>query len=192
LSFFWRLYLVSLNASPDRIYGGFDTEADVLLTGCWLALVRWPAGTKEVLAKIWPVAALALGASFYEMQVTSFFAQAIGIAGAAIISAFLIVGSSEGILNRLLSLRPMTFIGKISYGLYLWHLPFIMLLRMKFPAVSPIYAIIAAYLTAVLSYYTVEKYFRNLKTRFEPTRTAMLRAAEMDRGDQALTNQMVA
>jgi peptidoglycan/LPS O-acetylase OafA/YrhL len=43
-----------------------------------------------------------------------------------LLGGVLFVGLSQkpdGITSRILSIRPLVFIGKISYGMYLWHLP---------------------------------------------------------------------
>ena len=58
--------------------------------------------------------------------------------GAALIIA---AGSyGETAVSRVLSLSPFVFIGLISYSLYLWHWPIIVLLREAVPVVefSPI------------------------------------------------------
>jgi uncharacterized membrane protein len=45
------------------------------------------------------------------------------VAGAAVIVVADLVAGSHSLLARPLATRPMIFIGKISYGLYLLHLP---------------------------------------------------------------------
>lgn len=44
-----------------------------------------------------------------------------GLASAAIISH--LYDREQGLLSQVLSTRPMVFIGKLSYSLYLWHVP---------------------------------------------------------------------
>lgn len=44
-------------------------------------------------------------------------------------SAWLIVGNKNNFLQRFLALRPIVWIGLISYPLYLWHWPILALLR---------------------------------------------------------------
>ncbi len=66
---------------------------------------------------------------------------------------------------RFLSLRPVVFIGLISYSLYLWHWPILVFLRHVFadPALPPrvtLIAIAASFVAAVLSWAIVERPFR--------------------------------
>jgi len=81
-------------------------------------------------------------------------------------TALLIVsgGGKQGIANRLLSLRPVVFVGLISYSLYLWHWPLIVFLHYylnrelhHFEAAA---AVVASFFVAVLSYRFIEAPFR--------------------------------
>jgi len=70
-------------------------------------------------------------------------------------------------INKTLSYSPLVFIGKISYSLYLWHWPAIVLTR-DYNSVYPKHFIIGAlvivtFTTAVLSYYFIEKTTRRYK-----------------------------
>jgi peptidoglycan/LPS O-acetylase OafA/YrhL len=61
----------------------------------------------------------------------------------------------------------MTFTGKISYGLYLWHFPLLMLAEKRFPGLSPLIVLAVVYLVATCSWFTVERHFRRLKARLD-------------------------
>jgi peptidoglycan/LPS O-acetylase OafA/YrhL len=54
-------------------------------------------------------------------------------AGALILSG----KGAPGVVNRALALRPMVFIGLISYSLYLWHWPVLVLVRYTGQTLSP-------------------------------------------------------
>ena len=84
-------------------------------------------------------------------------------------------------LGRVLNGRPLTTVGVLSYGLYLWQQPFLGPLRpfwaFRLPWNLPVIAALACG-----SYYLVEQPFLRLKSRFEPTPEAARRSeAEADR-----------
>ncbi|MDP3693682.1 acyltransferase family protein [Bradyrhizobium sp.] len=92
----------------------------------------------------------------------------------ASIGATLVIASSEtgaSAVGRLLSLRPVVFIGLISYSLYLWHWPLIVFQRtdqLLLPDSSGIAAKLALVAlsvgTAFLSWKFVEMPFRNARS----------------------------
>ena len=76
-------------------------------------------------------------------------------------------GSGSSLAGRLLQWRPMAYIGLISYSLYLWHWPLIVLVRyaMGMEPITPyITALLAASLAlGSLSYHFIEQPFRRGK-----------------------------
>jgi peptidoglycan/LPS O-acetylase OafA/YrhL len=63
------------------------------------------------------------------------------------------------------------WIGKRSYGLYVWHWPVYFLSgRLLRPAVAIPFGIVAAFVVAALSYRFIETPFLNLKSRFSASR----------------------
>jgi peptidoglycan/LPS O-acetylase OafA/YrhL len=79
-------------------------------------------------------------------------------------TAMLLAGPRNWINNRLLSLPPLTFVGRISYSLYLWHWPLLAFGRVVYGGKlshAPAACLVAlAFGAAVLSYYFVEQPFR--------------------------------
>ncbi len=79
----------------------------------------------------------------------------------------------QGIVNRLLSLRPFVFIGLISYSMYLWHWPIIVFVRHLGIALTlpvSLALIAASILSGWLSWKYVEQRFRHPKsTTFRKT-----------------------
>ncbi|HET7133595.1 MAG TPA: acyltransferase family protein, partial [Gammaproteobacteria bacterium] len=75
---------------------------------------------------------------------------------------------SQGTIARLLAAAPMSFVGRISYSLYLWHLPPLVLARIylgrDLRVEESLALIAAAFGMAVLSYKYVETPFRRLGT----------------------------
>jgi len=83
----------------------------------------------------------------------------------SVLGAAMVLGVPGSWINRhVLSLPPLTFIGKISYSWYLWHWPLLAFLRIVYggdPRHSARLLAIAASLgLAVLSYYFIEQPFR--------------------------------
>jgi peptidoglycan/LPS O-acetylase OafA/YrhL len=80
----------------------------------------------------------------------------------------------EGWIGRLLETRPLLFIGRISYSLYLWHVLFFIHRKddssLRFLQSAP-WNLIAALVCAILSYYVVEKPLIRLGHRLAPPTT---------------------
>lgn len=79
-------------------------------------------------------------------------------------AALLIYAAQGTITGRILSVRPVVFIGKISYSLYLWHWPIIVFLEYylleKLSGITSLAAIIASLIIAALSWRYIEQPFR--------------------------------
>jgi peptidoglycan/LPS O-acetylase OafA/YrhL len=136
-------YVLARGASPGRVYFGTDTRAQELLVGAALAALlaptwRWrgatplgrrspqPAGRPPLplLLSACGLAALA-GIAATEDGAPSEFRHGLllltALAAAALLAG--VVLDSGQPVARLLSTRPLVAIGRISYGLYLWHWP---------------------------------------------------------------------
>ena len=79
--------------------------------------------------------------------------------------------SNTSVTQRLLSCKPMVFIGLVSYSLYLWHWPLLTFQRYWFgdhiDAVYRLGALLASFVLAVLSWRYVETPFRAGKGKRE-------------------------
>lgn len=101
----------------------FILRACGLLAGCALALVLHHS---SVAARPWHgVAGLALIAfSVVRSSLAPLSTvDTLAAAGGALLLVFAIVRGPEGPIHRVLSLRPVTYVGRISYEIYLWHYP---------------------------------------------------------------------
>jgi peptidoglycan/LPS O-acetylase OafA/YrhL len=73
--------------------------------------------------------------------------------------------SSQSVVTRLLSTRVFTFLGKISYSLYLWHLPILILIPQFLEpelsqSVSRVILLIPIFLLSILTYFFIERPIR--------------------------------
>ncbi len=120
---------------PSRVYYGTDTRAFDLLAGAFVAFVvagRPQPGTKAQRAlHVGGVAGVAILAVFWVRggTVTGLptagmfrgeFLLCAALAAVVIADVRLV---QPGLLAKALSVPPLRFIGRISYGLYLWHWP---------------------------------------------------------------------
>ena len=163
-----------------RIAFAPDTRSTAILVGCLLALVIATGGS----LRFWSIQPLAVGlfAIFYVTDSEPFILSGVPFLLFACASAVLIVRAldARSLLARALAVRPVVFLGRISYSLYLWHAPMFVLFRVTATEthLSVIPALALSFVAATASYYFIELPFlrRKPKTeidqRLEPPRPA--------------------
>ncbi len=174
----WRANLTLEGASFGRRYFGTDTRADGILLGCALGLVVTYKGLPVERVRR---AALVFGGLVLTVAlfVANNGANAMHIWGFAVVSvaaAALVLGTVEPprAIERVLTWRPLVQLGRISYGLYLWHGVIYYLLHhtasvMVLP--TPVLGVLEVGLSliaAVGSYIVIERPALRLKKRFSP------------------------
>jgi peptidoglycan/LPS O-acetylase OafA/YrhL len=114
-----------------RAYLGTDTRMSGILFGAALATVispndRFSAPTVRALDAGGFLALLGLGVAWATLRGTNPFLYRGGFwlteLGALVLIACAIAGE-RSLIARALSIRPLTWLGTISYGVYLWHWP---------------------------------------------------------------------
>ncbi|BBU62042.1 hypothetical protein MSC49_19770 [Methylosinus sp. C49] len=133
----WRWLVLYDGARMFRIYHGFDTRIDELLVGCALAVAlsmpRLRAALVEWLRTRPTLSATLLAAMPILGAYTDIDGVALAIFGytlLAVISAIVVIDcrfNPASLSARILSNRPLAYLGAISYGVYLWHLPILAL-----------------------------------------------------------------
>ncbi|MBA3280817.1 MAG: acyltransferase family protein, partial [Acidimicrobiia bacterium] len=123
--------LVWKASDPSRAYYGTDTRAHVILVGAGLALVlegdrfrswrgSWVLQAAGSAAFAWCVWLwIVVGESDDWLYRGGFLAYA--LATAVLMAA--VIGTHRSPLGWLLALPPVQAVGRVSYGLYLWHWP---------------------------------------------------------------------
>lgn len=161
----WRAYLWQHGADIDRLYNGTDARADALLIGCGLAFAVYAGFTEKWAAWLAAPCLLALLYVIVFDLPKRFWlrdggATMVAIAAAGLIWALVSPGG-RGLVRRILETRPLLWAGRISYGLYLWHLPVFNVIGRRQPAWPLFYLVVlkiaATFVLAALSYYFVEQ-----------------------------------
>jgi len=156
-------------SDPSRLYYGTDTRAQDILTGAALGILLFkrPAAT-SARGRLGFSAVAVAGAAIFVLEWARINASADltyrgGFLLADVMVALVILGvtlAPQGLPARLLSLRPLTFTGQISYGLYLWHWPIFLVLNHARTGLEdwPLFLVRVAvtYGVAVLSWFLVE------------------------------------
>jgi peptidoglycan/LPS O-acetylase OafA/YrhL len=152
----YRTALILGGASTSRLYRAPDTHSEGLLLGAALAFLRqqgfvageW-AGKLGIALTIPAVVAGAwrLGLPIFELGAVLLVASA--------------VGNTD--LTRALSIRPLVWLGALSYSLYLWHFPVLW----AFGAHDRLVALLVSFSLAWVSYRYVEQPFRRRHSRLE-------------------------
>ena len=113
--------------STDRVYFGSLTRAFELLAGVLLALLiglTTPSRLRRIATAAGPVLLVAMVAAFLAVEITDTFLYRGGFWLMALLSCGLIVSAiSGGTFAKVLSWRPLTALGLISYGVYVYHWP---------------------------------------------------------------------
>jgi peptidoglycan/LPS O-acetylase OafA/YrhL len=168
--------------SVKRLYYGFDTRFDSLLLGCLVALIAsWdliPRNRRSLIiirlaaTASAVVLAVLIASATEESQLTYFGLGAVACTSVAVLLVHVLYCPSR-LSELMLGNRPLVWVGRISYGLYLWHDPifFGMLnpTRMAkigvsgFPLLGVRFA--AAFVAATVSFYLIERPFLRIKER---------------------------
>jgi peptidoglycan/LPS O-acetylase OafA/YrhL len=146
-----------------------------LLVGCALAFL--PIARWRLPAIIAPAGLAVLLLIALAVPVASGLAFALGPLAGSLATGLVIVGTQHGgATAAALSLSPVRYLGRISYGLYLYHSPIYALgeqyrIHTAFHLFTPALAVLIL-LLSVLSYEYVEKPILGLKGRFQRATTA--------------------
>jgi peptidoglycan/LPS O-acetylase OafA/YrhL len=180
----WRTILIFfLHVSEEYTYKATDTRFDSILYGCILVVaLEIPSVANWVRRSD---ALVPLGLAFILLLVTFAWRNAqfretarYSLQGIALIPIFysILYGNKLFALRRLLTTTPLIWIGRLSYSLYLWHVPALHYISLTFPETSQNTRYMLAwpltFLAAAASYYLVERRFIKLRKNFRELATS--------------------
>jgi peptidoglycan/LPS O-acetylase OafA/YrhL len=165
-SLFWGLHLSQVNLS--RAYYGTDARAYQLLAGAFLALApglvvrasRIRGASVAAAAAL--LATLALATSLFDLSVMN---RGIAVTLTTMVLIVAIESARRGPVNALLTSPSATYLGRISYGTYLWHWPVILVTAALIDISPTSMFFVAAFIAtglASLSYSLLERPVREM------------------------------
>jgi len=131
----YRLQLLLRGASIERLHYAPDTHADSLLIGCAFGCyftrcgvpvwIKSSARAREVASAVTLLLVIAAVVLLERIPQRLAYETQLLPTGFALVAGIFVVCAVTGetVVARGLSVRPVVFLGRISYSLYLWHLP---------------------------------------------------------------------
>lgn len=176
--FVLRNLMVVAGATPDRLFNGLDTRGDSLLAGCLLAVVLHNRRREKLQEWQCRIAPLAVGSAIFLGILTRaatwndlhFYIGTFSVVAAAAGSLIAWIVLSDSPIKQFLFGAPwLVGIGRISYGLYLWHYPIFHVFDSQVSGQPNLARFLAkcalVFLVAVISYYTVERPLLSIRIR---------------------------
>lgn len=163
VSFAISVWLVAIGGTDAAFFNSFGRFWEIALGGLLASILLRPR-SQLLASSLGAAGALAIGLSLFLVNdrtpFPGFWALLPTLGTAAIICA------GRGPVNQILAKPPVVWIGKISYGLYLWHWPIFVTIGYTAPnATDAHYAggIAATFAAATASYYLLEQPIRRRK-----------------------------
>jgi peptidoglycan/LPS O-acetylase OafA/YrhL len=169
-----RAIMYEHGVSLDRLLGGTDTRADTLLIGALLAhlWVRRRIHLPGLAIAGWAsVAFLAFCAVQMRPSTGFLYLGGFTLVAAAAAIVLLAILDSTWTAKKFLRTRPMRAVGRVSYGLYVWH-PLVFVWSVHYTrhwraAPRFVFALAATALTTFISWNLIEEPFLSWKRRLE-------------------------
>jgi peptidoglycan/LPS O-acetylase OafA/YrhL len=166
----WRV-TASAAFGFDRVYYAPDTNAFALLLGCLIAFrspalsrvaSRWLAGLATATLVMMAAVPVALNTAPYYTLLKY------GAVAAGLTATVAVICARQG--GHVFALSPLVLLGKISYGLYLWHEVLLLAEPNGHPFEGPVsrgLVVLVSLVAAFASWQFIERPVLRFKTRFE-------------------------
>lgn len=175
----YRVYMLATGASVSRLYNGLDTRADSLLLGCVVGIAiasnlipkdnRILGVIKYASIVSWLGLLVMIVVARLESHIMYYYGYfIISIFSGFIILSFFLYPSL--LPRKMMNKKWLVWLGRISYGLYLWHYPVFRVLQLKVSSSWLLVLIIGGGLSifiATLSFYFLERPLFQLKSSFK-------------------------
>ena len=158
MSAVWSIVLYLQGAPVARSFNGFDTRAVELFIGSALAFFPLDCRLANLLAKLWYIPAVAVVVELCLTTTPLIPMGSYGILG--LLAAWLVLASlKETSLAVRLENPVLVYIGRVSYGIYLWHYTLLRLFEVHSPHhkfVVDVLVLAGTLAIAAVSYHFVE------------------------------------
>ena len=170
----WRYVAFRNQWAVSSDIGRLDMSYDSILTGALLAQLQRLPSFRQLLNRFpYPGLLLAVGClGFLTLSIRMLPAGNVGVLATPTVQnlcALLILGvlveARSAIPLRLLEWSPVVWLGRISYSLYLWHVPFVHTWIPDFPG-HLLVRVVLSLAAAWLSYRFIEQPMLRLRQRF--------------------------
>ncbi len=175
----WRINVFyNLQLPSHYSYAATEARIDSILYGCLFSLILNQASNWKILNRFLGFAPIAIAAIIMLLcllyrdegfrQTIRYSLQGIAI-GVLILNLFYF--KAMGVFIRLLELGPLRWTGKVSYGLYLWHIPAMFAVNqyLGYEEATLSFILITYSITftvTALSFYFIEKPFIKLRHKY--------------------------
>jgi peptidoglycan/LPS O-acetylase OafA/YrhL len=186
----YRAGVAAAGWPSSRIASGFDTHSDGLLVSCGLAFLFVAGSGREWRWHRSAIAAAVLLLALAEVAGSTAYWEALAYSAAVVLSAVILwdqVTVPCSVLRSMLTWRPVVWVGRRSYGLYLWHFPIYLMfgtitLYSAHPGIArALVEVPVSVAVTALSYRFLERPFLRLKVRFQQKEALPAAAASLQR-----------